>query len=123
MTAGGSHKCLQKRDLLTCHPSWLVFAKPSVSLAIQFAQGEIMTTLSASQPIQRIAISAANAAVMCGMSRSQWYVLNSTDRCPRPVRVGGKTLWLINELIAWMEAGAPTREKWEQFKQERKVRS
>lgn len=78
-------------------------------------------TKTASTPIlSAIAVSAADAAAICGMSRSKWYSLHAAGLCPRPIRVGGKTLWLVDDLKAWMAVGAPTRAKWEKQQQSQK---
>lgn len=52
-------------------------------------------------------------------SRSQWYQLLRSGRTPLPVaRLGTRRpVWLISELAAWLQAGAPDRQTWELMKQ------
>ena len=38
---------------------------------------------------------------------------DSGGKLPRPVRVGSRTLWVLDEIRAWLAAGAPDREAWE----------
>ena len=43
--------------------------------------------------------------------------LDASGKLPRAVRLGGKKkVWLRNELVAWLTAGAPNRDAWEQMK-------
>ncbi|MGH7173584.1 MAG: helix-turn-helix transcriptional regulator [Gemmataceae bacterium] len=34
-------------------------------------------------------------------------------RLPAPARLGGRPVWLRDEIQAWLEAGAPSRDEWE----------
>ena len=58
--------------------------------------------------------------LVCGISRSQWYKLQSQGRTPAPVANLGqkRPIWLIGELRAWLDAGAPNRDQWERLKAE-----
>ena len=43
--------------------------------------------------------------------------LDASGKLPRAVRLGGKKkVWARHELIAWLSAGAPNRDAWEQGK-------
>jgi predicted DNA-binding transcriptional regulator AlpA len=60
---------------------------------------------------QRLATPTPWAA--CGISRAQWYKLFNSGRTPLPVRLGTRRpVYLISELEAWLQAGAPDRETW-----------
>ncbi len=61
-------------------------------------------------------VSAAEAARLCGVSRSLWWALHSSGQVPLPVKVSHRTLWRADELRAWVTAGCPAREKWEAVK-------
>lgn len=54
----------------------------------------------------------------CSCSRSQWYKLSNSGKTPLPsARLGPNSpVWLISELRAWLEAGAPDRQTWELMK-------
>lgn len=41
-------------------------------------------------------------------------------KVPRPLRLGGRTLWLVSEINDWLAAGAPDRATWEAGKAARK---
>lgn len=58
-------------------------------------------------------LDAAKASHLCGVSRSAWWSLNSAGRVPRCIHLGRRALWSRRELVAWIDAGCPPREKWE----------
>jgi predicted DNA-binding transcriptional regulator AlpA len=43
--------------------------------------------------------------------------MDAGGKLPRPVRIGGRVLWSVTELRAWLAAGCPDRETWELMKQ------
>ena len=60
-----------------------------------------------------LAVNAKQAAAMLNISVRQLWRLNSTGGLPRPIRLGHCVRWRRAELEAFVQAGAPTREKWE----------
>ena len=60
-----------------------------------------------------LALNAKQAAAMLNVSVRQLWRLNSTARVPRPIRLGHCVRWRRAELEAFVQAGCPTREKWE----------
>jgi predicted DNA-binding transcriptional regulator AlpA len=58
-------------------------------------------------------VNAEEAAALCGIGKTTWYALNTTGRCPRPVRLRGAVRWRREELEAWILAGCPARLQWE----------
>lgn len=58
-------------------------------------------------------ISARQAADMCGKSLRTWRTWDAAGWIPRPVRIGRSTLWRIDELQKWVDAGCPRRVEWE----------
>lgn len=42
--------------------------------------------------------------------------LDSSGRLPKPLKLGKKTVWALDELRNWLAAGAPRREIWERQK-------
>jgi predicted DNA-binding transcriptional regulator AlpA len=62
---------------------------------------------------ERLALSAADAAALVGVSRAQWWKLHSAGKVPVPVYLGAKApRWRVDELRAWLAAGAPDRQTW-----------
>ena len=62
--------------------------------------------------VRPLLVDAKDAATLCGVSRSGWWKLHSSGRCPLPIRLGRKTLWRIAELTDWLNVGCPTRDRW-----------
>jgi excisionase family DNA binding protein len=62
----------------------------------------------------------AGAAAMLGISRTSLYGLLSAGRIPLPVLKAGRIVrWNRGELLAWIRAGCPTRDRWEPLKGDR----
>lgn len=51
------------------------------------------------------------AAMLCAGVRTvrTW---NTAGKLPAPIRIGGRVLWRVSEIRAWIAAGAPDRETW-----------
>ncbi len=47
--------------------------------------------------------------------RQVWKMLSRGD-LPAPIKLGRSVRWRAAEIAKWLEAGAPTRELWEQLK-------
>ena len=65
--------------------------------------------------ITAFVVEARIAAQLCGVSRSTWFALKAAGRIPRPVRIGRRTLWRVDEIKAWLDAGCPPLHRWEQI--------
>jgi predicted DNA-binding transcriptional regulator AlpA len=50
------------------------------------------------------------------ISRAQFYRLKASGRLPAPVRFGRLCRWLLAEVLAWLRAEAPPRERWDDIK-------
>jgi predicted DNA-binding transcriptional regulator AlpA len=61
----------------------------------------------------RLLVAAVDAAALCGVSRATWLRQHSAGRVPAPVRIGRRTLWRLDELRAWIDAGCPDRDTWQ----------
>ena len=71
------------------------------------------TALTPSSPdVRPLMVDAKHAATLCGVSRSGWWKLHSSGRCPVPIRLGRKTLWRVAELTDWLNDGCPTGDRW-----------
>jgi predicted DNA-binding transcriptional regulator AlpA len=58
-------------------------------------------------------VDAREAAALCGVGKSLWWSLTAQGRTPAKVRLGRCTRWNRRELLAWIEAGCPCRDRWE----------
>ncbi len=64
-----------------------------------------------------LAVDARGLAQLLSCGRRTVCTWDSAGRLPRPVRVGGRVLWMVAEIRDWLDAGAPPREEWEARKQ------
>lgn len=72
------------------------------------------TSIALSQPL-----ATATPWLTAGISRAQWFKLSRSGRTPLPVYLGTRRpVWMLAELQAWLEAGAPPRDHWECLKRE-----
>jgi predicted DNA-binding transcriptional regulator AlpA len=58
-------------------------------------------------------VPASGAAVIAGVGESTWWRLHAGGKVPRPNKLGGKTLWRVEELKRWIAAGCPDRASWQ----------
>jgi len=65
--------------------------------------------------IEPLLVNLETAAALCAQSRASWYRRLSAGLAPRPVYMGRKPYWVREELVAWVRAGCPPRDKWEQM--------
>jgi predicted DNA-binding transcriptional regulator AlpA len=63
--------------------------------------------------VQPLAVRAAAAAELLGVSLRFFRSLDTSGRLPRGVSLGRTKLWRMDELRAWLAAGAPCRDAWE----------
>lgn len=61
----------------------------------------------------RLLVTAKQAAKLCGKSLRTWWAWDSAGWIPRPVRIGGSTLWRYDEIQEWVKANCPRRDEWE----------
>lgn len=63
--------------------------------------------------LQPMLIDAERVAFLLGISTGTFWRLNSCERAPRPIKLGRRTLWRVDEIREWVAAGCPARERWE----------
>ncbi len=57
-------------------------------------------------------VSASESAKVAGIGISTFWRHHSAGLLPDPVRLGGRTLWRLDELEAWIMAGCPKQSEW-----------
>lgn len=62
-----------------------------------------------------LTVNAKQAAKMLNVSVRQVWRLCNTGKLPKPIRLGHCVRWRKAELEAFIEAGAPNRETWEEL--------
>lgn len=50
------------------------------------------------------------------VSVRQVHRLSMEGLMPAPIRLGGSIRWSKDEILSWLEAGAPDRDKWSQIR-------
>jgi len=60
-----------------------------------------------------VLLTAADVARLLAVTVRHVRALDSSGRLPRPVRLGRAVRWRRDELLAWLDAGAPGRDRWE----------
>jgi predicted DNA-binding transcriptional regulator AlpA len=63
--------------------------------------------------LEALLVPADVAGPMCGRSEASWWRDHAAGRAPAPVKLGGRTLWRVEELRRWVAAGCPDRRDWE----------
>lgn len=61
----------------------------------------------------RLVLPAEDVAKLLDISERHVWALNANGRLPRPIRFGRSVRWSLEELRAWLAAGAPKRSEWE----------
>jgi predicted DNA-binding transcriptional regulator AlpA len=70
--------------------------------------------VTASAPtVEALLVGAAEAGRLCGRSEASWWRDCAAGRIPSPIKLGGRTLWRVEELRRWVVAGCPDRRTWE----------
>jgi len=67
--------------------------------------------------LEPLVVSDDGVAKLLSISTRHVWSLNSSGRLPRPLRFGRTVRWYVEELRAWIAAGAPSRDKWEIMKE------
>lgn len=61
-------------------------------------------------------LTADEAAKMCAMSKSSFLKLANTGKAPEGLKLERLRRWRRREILGWISAGCPDREKWEWMK-------
>lgn len=64
-------------------------------------------------PAEPLAVDAAEAARLLGISLRHLRGLDASGRLPRPIRLGRAVRWSVAELREWLAAACPARDRWE----------
>jgi predicted DNA-binding transcriptional regulator AlpA len=63
--------------------------------------------------IDKLLVDAREAARLLDISERHLWALHSSGRLgPRPTALGRSKRWRVEELRAWLAAGAPSRDRW-----------
>jgi len=67
--------------------------------------------------MESLLLFAEDAAALLGVGRTLFYSMHSSGRLgPLPVKLVGRVSWNRREIEAWVEAGCPVRQQWQNRK-------
>lgn len=75
-----------------------------------------MSTSTNPPATERLALAAPALAKLLDISERHLWASHAAGRIPRPLRLGRSTRWNRAEIQAWLDAGAPARDRWEQMR-------
>lgn len=81
------------------------------------APGEPSRSRAILAALEPVLIDARAAAAACGVARSTFLAWDASGMNPRPIRLGGRVLWSVDDLRRWAAAGCPGREEFERLKE------
>jgi predicted DNA-binding transcriptional regulator AlpA len=64
-------------------------------------------------------LTAKQLGVRLNLSKRQIFRLNSCQKLPAPIRIGGSVRWDAGSIFRWLAAGAPDRKTFEAMQQAR----
>lgn len=75
-----------------------------------------MSTALRSSESDRLVLPAAGVAKLLGISERHLWACHASGKLgPRPIALGRSKRWRIDEIQAWLAAGAPVREQWDEL--------
>lgn len=66
-----------------------------------------MKTKESKNKIRPLLVSAKEAASLCGISQSMWYLLMESKKIPKCIRLGKRRLWSLEKLEMWIRLNCP----------------
>ena len=73
---------------------------------------EAPATSKAKVELTPLIVDAKRLAGLLGQSLRTIRTWDAAGKLPQPLRIGGRVVWRLAEIRAWLEAGAPNRTTW-----------
>jgi predicted DNA-binding transcriptional regulator AlpA len=77
------------------------------------ADGDTPALESAEPTLAPLLVDTDQAAAMCAVSPATWYRLKAGGKTPAPIRLGGRVLYRLTDLVLWVSLGCPGRKEFE----------
>ena len=98
-------------------PSWQQKALLEVQREFRRIENrEASTSNNGRQETLRLTYDAAMLAEALGVSLRHIRRMDASGQIPRGVRLGRAKRWIVADIEAWLNAGSPSRERWEAMK-------
>ena len=75
-------------------------------------EADVAATIKAKAELTPLTVDAKQLAGLLGQSLRTIRTWDASGRLPQPLRIGGRVVWRLEEIRAWLEAGAPLRAEW-----------
>jgi prophage regulatory protein len=72
------------------------------------------------EPIAPLVADAKGLAKLLGLGVRTIRTHDAAGKLPQPVKLGGRVVWRLDEIRAWLDAGAPDRATWAALRAARK---
>jgi predicted DNA-binding transcriptional regulator AlpA len=82
---------------------------------IENSKDPVLATPTRSPVNEPLLVGRKEAAALTGVSRASWDRLSSAAKNPRPLKLGGRTLWRRSDLERWVAVGLPDRRTFEEL--------
>ena len=69
-------------------------------------------TIKAKVELTPLTVDAKRMAGLLGQSLRTIRTWDAAGKLPQPLRIGGRVVWRLEEIRAWIDAGAPLRAEW-----------
>jgi predicted DNA-binding transcriptional regulator AlpA len=69
------------------------------------------------EEVEPLVADAKRLATLLAVSLRSVRSMNASGKLPRPVRIGGRVVWRMEEIRDWLAAGAPDRAAWERMQE------
>lgn len=65
------------------------------------------------QSLKPLVVDARRLAKLLGVGLRTVRTWDAAGKLPKPIKLGGRVLWRVKEIRAWLSADAPERASWE----------
>jgi len=76
--------------------------------------------LAGADPAAPLVADAKGLAKLLGLGVRTIRTHDAAGKLPKPLKLGGRVVWRLDELRAWLDAGAPDRATWTALRAARK---
>ena len=90
------------------------------ALPLRLHLPEAPATSKAKVELAPLTVDAKRLARLLGQSLRTIRTWDASGKLPQPLRIGGRVVWRLEEINAWLEAGAPRRTEWNAIRKQQR---